>query len=323
MSSSSFPSTAALRSHLALVLLASEPGAGRLVGIERRPNEYTSSAPSEIVTCRFAGGKTLQLLLKYDCLDRSANSGHWGSVGHEIRVYQDVLQMLPARVPRYYGTFTVEATGQRCLILEWLDKTLRLGSAVETEASMELAAQWVGQFHAAAEARIREAPIPFLDVYDAAYYVRWARQVSQDAGMLHERYPWLLALCERFEEASPGLVKEPLTVIHGEYYPSNILVRDGAVYPVDWQSAAIARGELDLASMIEGWKEELGSMCIGVYQRSRWPDGAPEDFYLALALARVHWPLRWLGAHPQTILSAHHQWLFDYLAIQGERAGLL
>jgi aminoglycoside phosphotransferase (APT) family kinase protein len=302
----------------------SEPGAGRLVLIERRPNVYTSSAPSEIVTCRFTSGKELQLLLKYDRPDKSADDGHWRTVEHEIRVYQELLPLLPTSVARYYGTFTVETTGQRCLILQWLDKALRLHRAVDSEAAMALAAQWLGKFHAAAEARLREALIPFLNTYEAGHYIRWARHVSHDAGMLHERYPWLWTLCEHFEEASRELVRGPLTVIHGEYYPMNILVGDDAVYPVDWQSAAIARGELDLASMIEGWQDdEVISECIRMYQQSRWPDGAPEDFHRALAIARVYWPLRWLGAYPQAVVSPHQQWRLDDLAIHGQRAGLL
>jgi thiamine kinase-like enzyme len=324
MPKSPFPNLRTIKAGLGPILRLAEPGAGALVGIERRPNPYVSSAPSEIVFCRFDSGEGLQLLLKYDVSKPSADYGHWGSVGHEIRVYRDILQTLPILVPKYYGAFTIGATGQRCLVLQWLDGALRLGKAVETRTAMILAAQWLGQFHAAAEARLLEAPIRFLNTYDTRYYARWARRTLKSSRTLLESYSWLSALCARFEEASAGLAKGPLTVIHGEYYPDNILVCENAVYPVDWQSTSVARGEVDLASLTEGeWGQNIEAQCEDEYRRSRWGNGGPDDLEAVLTLARVYWPLRWLGHDPKRNLQPRYQKVIDRLRVQGERAGLI
>jgi aminoglycoside phosphotransferase (APT) family kinase protein len=318
-----FPDTSTVESCLRAVLRYSKPGAGVLVRVERQPNPYMSSAPSEIAICSFDSGERLQLLLKYDIREPSADYGHWGSVEHEILVYRDILQTLPLPVPTYYGTFIIQATGQRCLVLQWLDGAIRLAKAAEPRTAVTLAAQWLGRFHAAAEARLLEAPIRFLNAYDAQYYAQWARRTLHFAEMLPESHPWLPTLCARFEKASPGLTNGFLTMIHGEFYPHNILIADGVAYPIDWQSAAVARGEVDLASLTEGWGQDVEAWCEEEYLRSRWGGEVPDGFHQALAMARLYWPLRWLGAYRRAISRQRCQRYINSLRIQGERAGLL
>ncbi len=317
-----FPDTLDVEGHLRAVLGDLEPDAGVLIGIDRRPNPQMSSAPSEVVTCRFGSGERLPLLLKYDHPDLTGDSGHWVSVGHEIRVYRDILQTLPVRVPRYYGAFTIGATGQSCLVLEWVDGQEQWEKIKQADVIMMLAAQWLGQFHAAAEAHIRAGLMPSLETYNVEYYTQYTRRIIDDAGPLHERFPWLRKLCKRFEKASPLLANGALTLIHGEYYVRNILWTGTDVCTVDWQSAAIARGEVDVASLTEGWDQEVDDRCESEYVRSRWGGEAPGGFHEVLALARVYWPLRWLSRDPRTIRERHLKYL-DSLPIMGARAGLL
>ena len=61
------------------------------------------------------------------------------------------------------------------LVLEYLEGTLRIHAA--PAAAMAAAAAWAGAFHAFHEGR-RDA-LPFLKVYDAAYYTGWARRVRR------------------------------------------------------------------------------------------------------------------------------------------------
>ena len=65
--------------------------------------------------------------------------------------------------------------------------------------------------------------------------------------------------------------------------------------PIDWESAALAAGEIDLASLTWGWDDDLASLCEQEYCLARWPDGTPDDFALRLTAARVFLHLRWLG----------------------------
>ena len=88
-------------------------------------------------------------------------------------------------------------------------------------------------------------------------------------------------------------------MIHGEYYPKNILVRDAAILPVDWESAAAGVGEIDLATLTTGWGPAVRSACEGAYVASRWPEGAPHGFERRLDLARMYVRLCWLEGRQQ------------------------
>jgi aminoglycoside phosphotransferase (APT) family kinase protein len=87
-------------------------------------------------------------------------------------------------------------------------------------------------------------------------------------------------------------------VVHGEFSPANVLLRDGEVYPVDWESAAMAPGELDLAFFTLGWPRRLRRRVEAAYARRRWPGGAPASFEETLRAARIHACFRVLGDSP-------------------------
>ena len=160
---------------------------------------------------------------------------------------------------------------------------------------MELAARWIGQFHAANERRLQHTPLPFLRCYDADYYRGWARRTALRAADQPHCPLWLPRLCQQFEALIALLLAAPPTIIHGEYYPKNILYREGTIYPVDWESAAVAAGEIDLASLTEGWPAEIARRCEREYQQARWPRGAPAAFARTLEAARLYWCFRWLS----------------------------
>ena len=65
--------------------------------------------------------------------------------------------------------------------------------------------------------------------------------------------------------------------------------------PADWESAALAAGEIDLASLTWGWEDDVASLCEQQYCLVRWPDGTPDDFALRLTAARVSGTSGWLG----------------------------
>jgi thiamine kinase-like enzyme len=113
-------------------------------------------------------------------------------------------------------------------------------------------------------------------------------------------------------------------VIHGEYYPAkNILYAAGIVCPVDWESAAIAAGEIDLAALTEGWSADAARECEHQYQRNRWPWGAPADFEQTLGAARLYLAFRWLGEEPGETTHERNLCRFDNLRVVGERLGLI
>jgi aminoglycoside phosphotransferase (APT) family kinase protein len=170
-------------------------------------------------------------------------------------------------------------------------RSLRIGK-MGLRAMMR-AARWIGEFHAANQAR---APrLRFLTTYDAAYYRGWLPRASRLARHLGLRLPWLPALSKRLEREIATLADLPRTVIHGEYYPHNVLYQAGVVRPVDWETAAVGPGEIDLATLTEGWGQEVSRSLELEYERTRWPMGPPSGFLRNLDLARTYMQLRWLG----------------------------
>jgi hypothetical protein len=292
--------------------------------LDRRPNPYTSTFPSEIVTCRVHGGGELVLFCKYAAGGHPDNVyGHRGGVAYEAAVYRHLLQPSRASTPTLYGTYTDVSTGDSWLVVEYLDKSLRLPQVAETAAPMSLAARWIGQFHRVSEERLSHSPMPFLIRYNAEYYLGWVRRTSLFAGHLHRRFPWLRTLCEHSEEFISLLSTSPLAVIHGEYYPKNILFRRGRVHPVDWESAAVAAGEIDLAALTENWGADIARQCELEYQRIRWPEGAPADFEQKLGAARLYLYFRWLGDRPDWTTHPSYLHSFAQLRSAGERLGLI
>src|SRR5262249_595012 len=138
----------------------------------------------------------------------------------------------------------------------------------------------------------------FLTIFDGDYYRGWARRTTEFAGPWHRHCPWLQKLCARFDEVIDGLLAAPATVVHPEFFPHNILIHEGRAYPSAWESAALAAGEIDLATLTDGWHPATVQSCEDAYRQARWPDGAPDRFAFLLASARLYLQFRGLGSHP-------------------------
>jgi len=288
--------------------------------IDRKPNVFASTFPSEIVTCKFGNGKGLRLFCKYENSWNHEAFGHRGDIAYEVEVYRQILRLSDASTPVFYGAYKDMNTGKTWLVLEYLDKSVYVSQSSDTDA-MKHAARWIGEFHRRNEETQSRVVMSSLKTYDRAYYLGWSRRTLQFAQHLHSRFTWLPILCERFEECVGILLSAPRTVIHGEYFPKNILYRNRVIFPIDWQSGAIASGEIDLASLTEGWPLEIVHECEHEYEQWRWPNRSPSDFRKVLDVARLYWLFRWLGDRPEWTAGLIH--FFKRLELMGERLGLL
>jgi hypothetical protein len=315
-----FPDLAALLAGLASVLRDKGAGSEAVAVLDRTPNPYASTFASEIVTCRLAGANECRLFCKYGAGPREEVYGHKGGVAYEAAVHCQVLQPLQVGPPRFYGAYNDRETGITWLIRDYLDPGELL---YRKPAALALAARWIARFHNASAARLARTPLPFLKVYDADYYLGWARRTRGFAGSLHQRFTWLECLCERFGEVVANLTAAPSAVIHGEYYPENILWCDGKICPIDWESAAVAPGEIDLASLTERWSGKIVRRCLHEYQQARWPQGPPAGFERTLAAARLYLNLRWLGDRPEWTTHKADRWRFQQVRAAAEQLGLI
>jgi aminoglycoside phosphotransferase (APT) family kinase protein len=278
----------------------------------------------------------MQVFCKYEA-GRSHNSyGHRSGIAYEAEVYRRVLGLLePSRLrtPIFHGAYKDTTTGDTWLVLEYVHKSTRPDERLAYEQSkgdpmrggrkLGVAAHWIGQFHAANEERVSSADLSFLNVYDAKYYLGWAERTLFLAADLRDRYPWLATVCRGYEQIVDLLLEPPVTIIHGEYYRHNLLQVYGTVYPVDWESAAIGAGEVDLASLTDQWPLEIAQYAEGEYRRARWPASPPASFEQRLDAARVYLQLRWLGEDLHWTLDETRQWRFEHLRIASERLGLI
>lgn len=317
-----FPGLALLKRGLNTVIRGKGSNCGRVTIVHRSPVIYASTYPSEVVTCRIGDRGDLKLYCKYMSGVHCDCYGHHRGVPYETEVYRRVLQPLAFSVPKFYGSYNDVATGDSWLILEYVERSLRLAKGPQPETMLR-AAGWIGRFHAANAARVSLAALSFVNRYDPEYYLGWTRRTSLFAASLHQRFPWLRTLSEGFEESLDILLSAAPTVVHGEYYPHNVLLKDRVIYPLDWESAAIAAGEIDLAALTEAWNPEIVRLCELEYRRARWRDSFPGDFQRRLAAARLYLCFRWLGEQPDWTLREGNWFYFEQMRSLGKQLGLI
>lgn len=320
--SSEFPDLDALTAALTSTLQKNARDRRGLTVVARRPSPRASTFPSEVVTCRTDRGKTFRLHCKY-----ASGYVHTGrdprqGIAYEVEVYRSVLKPLKAATPHFYGTHTDPKTGFAWLMLEYLENSVPVSYTRNSESFLNAAARWAGRFHAMTAAKLKDHSFPFLVRFGADYYIRCARRTLLFASGLRSRYPWLRILCCRYQELVE-LLLHPLAIIHGEFEISNLLTRNRKIYPVDWEMAAIAAGEIDLANLTTDWPEATIRKCEHEYQRARWPQGPPPEFEKRLGAARLHYHFRWLsGRRDWTIHRSSSDW-FKGLRFVGEQLGLI
>jgi hypothetical protein len=242
--------------------------------VERSPSPYRTSFPIEELRVELADGTTLQLVRKD--LRRSALGATAQRVkpeflhdpGREIEAYR-LLAGRRLGTPARYGA------GQGWILLEKVPG-IELAQSGELE-DWRRAARWLARLHTTFAGTPPSSRL-LLD-HDAAYYRLWPQRAAARA----PEVSWIAA---RYEPVIERLVALPRTLIHGEFYASNILVAGERVAPVDWEMAAVGAGLLDLAALVTGWTGEERAAILAAY---------PGVDDLAMAACRLHLALQWLG----------------------------
>jgi hypothetical protein len=318
---SSFPELDHLVDGLTSALHSAGIADGSVTVLKREANPYISTFPGEIIKLRFAERRNVRVLCKYEAGVEEGTDGHRRGIEYEAAVYSDVLRPIKLSTPKFYGGYTDPSTKQSWLFIEYVDKTWRIHKSPAPKESVPLAARWIGQFHVRAE---QLAFQPFLIRYDKDYYRKWPQRTFLVTRQVHGCWPWLASLCERAVELLPLLCEGKQTVIHGEYFPKNILLHARRVCPVDWQSAAYAAGEVDLASLVCGrWGKAFTELLKREYVHARWPGGLPSDFEFRLNLAQLYWPMRFIADMDMPVTEEDVRTWVEELRAPGERLGLV
>src|SRR5262245_38698115 len=297
--------------------------------LKRTRPHFMSTFPNEIVTCQLPGSRKRRMFIKYGANRDHSAWGHRGDLAYEAAVYQHVLRPLLEFRPRLLGAHTEPPPGDTALFLEYADRCAPLNLAswdghICKPKPMLQATRWLARFHAWNETRVNSPALTFLKRYDAPYYRGWARRTIEFARPLQSRFPWLRELARRGDAWFAPMLPAAATVIHGEFIAKTVLVRGEQLFPLDWESAAIAPGEIDLAMLTDGagWPALLVRQCEDHYRRTRRPDGAAAEFKRTLAAARMYVQFRWLGDRPEKTLREKTLWRYSHLRAAAKKLGL-
>jgi hypothetical protein len=233
--------------------------------------------------------------------------GHRGGVEYESLVYRKVLSGIPLTTIHYYGESRIE-NNDMVVVLEFLGHYLRFVKSGDPDGLIK-AAGWIGSFH-----RLMEGQSPdFIRKYDMSYYQSWMEHFRKVNACLWERHPELEKLIALFSRHLWMLTDTSHTIIHGEYYPRNVLMKKGVIYPVDWESAAIAPGEIDLASLIEDWPPKEALRTIEAYASARWDIGERDERGLMnrLLMARIYFFIRYCPWNTAPEKWIANKWIYN------------
>lgn len=269
------------------------------LGVEsllRRPWPYHSSLPMEELD--LAGQR---LLLKdLSSSEELLRPSLAPEPRREIAVYRDVLAPLGLDgIPRMAAA---DAASANWLVLEVIEGTplWQIGDL----AVWQEAARWLARLHA--------LPVP-----DHKALVRY------DAAHLRKRLE-LSAATERFAESvAERLAALPIRLIHGDFYPANILAEAGPrIRVVDWETCGTGPAVLDVAALISGrWSEQEREQILDAYLAAS--PARPRLGVDDLLYARLLHAAQWIGWHDgwSPPPEQRHDWQGEFVELC-ERLGL-
>jgi phosphotransferase family enzyme len=272
-----------------------------IASVSRRPYPYRTSHKLDELQVVLSDGTRVDLLLKdlrFSELGASARSTKPAFLHNPLREVEAYRLLASTGL----GTPICHDAGDDWVLLEKVPG-VELWQVGDLDVWAETA-RWLTRFHAL----FVEHPPPadHLLRYDADYFRIWPERAVHS-------YPVLASLLGGYDRVVDLLAGLPVTLIHGEFYASNILVAGERIAPVDWEMAGIGPGVLDMAALSSGWGDVQRATIEAAY------GGARAD---SLNAARLHIALQWLGwSREWTAPPQHaHDWLSEAIRA-AERLG--
>ena len=248
--------------------------------VRRRSNWYTSSFATELVDVATADGERI-LFCKHgtDYVDELA--GLRRGPGYEAEVYAAAAGVLERCAPRWYGAFSGDHG--TTVVTEYvgyprLDETETASAVVEASGRL-------GALHRRAADLAGEGRA--LNRYDRDHLERSLERpgrLARDSALREAMEP----IEARRSPLVDLLSQAGETLIHGELFAANVLIGESAVF-VDWETAGLGAGELDLAALTVGaWTDDVRTACEQAYASARWNGAVPEAHRSILAAARLY-----------------------------------
>lgn len=302
----------------------------KITRLSRRPSAYRTSFTIEELVLDLDDGKHLDIIFKdlswlaLSDETRQVKPQFLHNPLREIEVYRTILALHQIGTATCYGVHVDEPRQLYWLFLEKVPG-LELYQIGEFE-KWQAVARWLAEFHNRFAMQVdRLKNLASLLRYDGAFYRRWLQRACayvdcNSMTRLRNAKKALTWLAARYEKVVERLVELPPTFIHGEFYASNVLIRDEIdglyVCPVDWEMAGVGPGLIDLAALTAGkWSEEQRTNLARAYFETQPFTRDEEEFLSALNHCRLHVAMQWLGWAPNWSPPAEntHDWLGEAL----------
>jgi hypothetical protein len=311
----------------------------RVVALQRRPSTYRSSFPLEEFEVRLEDGTALPLMFKDlsphalpDSVRRAKPEFVFNPL-REIAVYGSILDCQRFGTACCYGAVVEPEIERYWLFLEKVPglELYQLGDL----AAWQQAARWIATLHARFLGRLESLTCTsHLLRYDGTFYRRWIERARQfqhaaDGSVTSGGQRELERLASRYDRVVERLLALPATLIHGEFYASNVLVQPTGQAPrvcaVDWEMAAIGPGLIDLAALTAGqWSDEdRMAIALAYHNEQAQADSSTVSFdelLESLDFCRLHLAVQWLGwSLDWTPPPEHRQdWFIEALRLSGK-----
>jgi Ser/Thr protein kinase RdoA (MazF antagonist) len=305
---------------------------GRTVtAITRRPYAYATSSPLEELQVCFDRGDAAKVIFKDLAWERLLDEARRSKPAflyeprRAVETYRRILGP-SSDCPRCYAAIADAERARYWLLLEKVPG-IELWQVGDLEV-WEGVARWLGGFHgrfAGQTAELR-AMNPYLLDCGATWFDLWrGRAQTALARSDDSRASELLDALGGYGAVVETLGALPRTLVHGELYPSNVLVvREGGglrVCPVDWEMAGTGPGLLDLAALAGGFKRRERGRLFSAYRSAMLELGADmppqEEMRANLDRCRLHLALQWIGWSARWTAPAEHahDWVGEALAL--------
>ena len=277
-----------------------------IVSLKRELAPYRSSSHLEELQLQLEDGTRLDVMFKDPGrqvgTSRQVKPEFLADPQREIETYRTVLSNRRLNTPVFYGAVVDPSASKHWLFLERIPGA-RLKELGEF-ALWEAAARWAATLHltyASVVDGLRTRT--HLVKYDRAYLERWIGRARHVSGGTAAAASQIETLAQSYDALIERLAALPVTLIHGEFYASNIVVRETpagpAVSPVDWEMAAVGPALLDLAAITSGaWTDRKVIALARAYYDASGPAfqlSSFDAFMTALDGCRLFLAVQWLG----------------------------
>lgn len=319
--------TEVLRVELERALGETGRASPHIAHLARRASPYRASFALEELDVSLDDGRHLRIMWKdlhrhsLIATARQVKPEFLYHPAREIETYRRILAPRQLGTAIFYGAVVQPEEGRYWLFLERVE-----GRELYQIGDFEIwhqVARWLAGMHAQFrdQASSFQGSVPLL-VYDRAFYHRWMTRARQFvAGTKSSaQVEWL---ARRHDQVLDRLLALHPTLLHGEFYASNILVvpRPDSlrVCPVDWELPAIGPGLMDLGALIAGsWSEEEKRELARAYYLALTPrEGTFEELLESLDYCRLQIAVQWLGWSPEWSPPPEHahNWLREAISL--------